>query len=70
MDGERSELECSVAFGVGVFNLFVSLLPPVIVKIVEWIGFSGDRHVGLVCVVWFYAVYLDSVDCKYFMLWC
>lgn len=36
-------LQCIVDFGVGMFNLVVSLLPPTYVMIAQLAGFSGDR---------------------------
>ncbi len=41
------ELVCACKCGTGFFNLMVSLLPPTIVTIASWIGFSGDRDQGL-----------------------
>ena len=35
-----------VELGVGCFNLFTSLLPPIYLKLVELIGFSGNRKLG------------------------
>nr|XP_039271265.1 tetratricopeptide repeat protein 39C-like [Styela clava] len=37
----------SVSFGFGLFNLCVSLIPQKLLKVVNLIGFHGDREVGL-----------------------
>lgn len=34
-------------FGVGVFNVVISILPPVVLRLVQVLGFSGDRELGL-----------------------
>lgn len=44
---EKLELQTAVDFGIGFFNLIVSLLPPAILRIVEFIGFSGDRTIAI-----------------------
>ncbi|XP_061888939.1 tetratricopeptide repeat protein 39B-like [Entelurus aequoreus] len=36
-----------VHMGIGSFNLILSLLPSRILKLMEFLGFSGDREVGL-----------------------
>ncbi|XP_054636308.1 tetratricopeptide repeat protein 39B-like isoform X2 [Dunckerocampus dactyliophorus] len=36
-----------VNMGIGSFNLMLSLLPARILKLMEFLGFSGDREVGL-----------------------
>ncbi|KAM9819552.1 tetratricopeptide repeat protein 39B-like isoform 1-T2 [Syngnathus typhle] len=36
-----------VSMGIGSFNLMLSLLPARILKLMEFLGFSGDREVGL-----------------------
>ena len=36
-----------IDFGIGCFNLLVSLTPPSVLRLVEVIGFSGDRDYGL-----------------------
>ncbi|KAJ7383870.1 Tetratricopeptide repeat protein 39B [Desmophyllum pertusum] len=41
------DFEGGVHFGIGGFNLVLSLLPPMIIKLLEWVGFSGDRFLGL-----------------------
>jgi len=41
------DLEGGIHLGIGGFNLVLSLLPPIIIKLLEWVGFSGDRFVGL-----------------------
>ncbi|XP_062310441.1 tetratricopeptide repeat protein 39A isoform X1 [Osmerus eperlanus] len=40
-------LEGGVAFGIGAFNLTLSLFPPRILKVLEFAGFSGDKEYGL-----------------------
>ncbi|XP_029946170.1 tetratricopeptide repeat protein 39A [Salarias fasciatus] len=40
-------LEGGMSFGVGAFNLTLSLFPPRILKLLEFAGFSGDKDLGL-----------------------
>uniref|UniRef100_A0A8C4H5L0 Zgc:158403 n=1 Tax=Dicentrarchus labrax TaxID=13489 RepID=A0A8C4H5L0_DICLA len=40
-------LEGGVSFGIGAFNLTLSLFPPRILKVLEFAGFSGDKEYGL-----------------------
>lgn len=44
---ETNEFEGGTHFGIGGFNLVLSLLPPIIIKLLEWVGFSGDRFLGI-----------------------
>lgn len=37
----------SVNFGYGTFQLCVSMVPPKILKLIEFLGFEGDRNAGL-----------------------
>ncbi|CAB1327314.1 unnamed protein product [Coregonus sp. 'balchen'] len=39
--------KCGVNMGIGSFNLYLSLLPSKVLRLLEWMGFSGDREVGL-----------------------
>ncbi|XP_012410172.2 tetratricopeptide repeat protein 39B isoform X1 [Trichechus manatus latirostris] len=41
------EFEGGVKLGVGAFNLMLSLLPARIIRLLEFIGFSGNRELGL-----------------------
>uniref|UniRef100_A0AAR2KGF8 Tetratricopeptide repeat domain 39A n=1 Tax=Pygocentrus nattereri TaxID=42514 RepID=A0AAR2KGF8_PYGNA len=43
----HKHLEGGVAFGIGAFNLTLSLFPPRILKVLEFAGFSGDKEYGL-----------------------
>nr|XP_058942050.1 tetratricopeptide repeat protein 39B-like isoform X1 [Pocillopora verrucosa] len=43
----EKDFEAGVHFGIGGFNLVLSLLPPIIIKLLEWVGFSGDRFLGI-----------------------
>eukprot|EP00949_MAST-11_sp_MAST-11-sp1_P005255 g5255.t1 len=36
-----------MGYGVGVFKVFISMLPPTIMKLFSWLGFSGDRSRGM-----------------------
>ena len=38
----------SVSFGYGILKLVVSLVPPKILKLIEFLGFDGDRPSGLI----------------------
>ncbi|KAM7093680.1 tetratricopeptide repeat protein 39B isoform 3-T3 [Molossus nigricans] len=42
-----SEFEGGVKLGIGTFNLMLSLLPARIIRLLEFIGFSGNRELGL-----------------------
>ncbi|XP_031556159.1 tetratricopeptide repeat protein 39B-like [Actinia tenebrosa] len=44
---QRKDFEGGVHLGIGSFNLLLSLLPTRILKILEYIGFSGDKFSGL-----------------------
>lgn len=48
--GERSrrDFEAGVRMGVGTFNLVCSHLPGKVLKVLEFIGFSGNRAAGLI----------------------
>ena len=43
----KTEFEYGAKFGLGVYQLYLSVLPPKILKILEWVGFRGDRDEGL-----------------------
>ena len=42
-DQFKSHFEGGVQLGVGTFNLVMSLLPPRITKLLQFIGFTGSR---------------------------
>lgn len=46
-DRHKVHFESGVRLGAGSFNLLISLLPQRILKLLEFIGFSGSRAVGL-----------------------
>ncbi|XP_015122765.1 tetratricopeptide repeat protein 39B [Diachasma alloeum] len=43
----RLHFESGVRMGIGTFNLMISLLPGRVIKLLEFIGFSGDKEYGL-----------------------
>lgn len=43
----KMDFESGVRFGIGIFNLMISLMPPKILKLLEFVGFSGDEQKGL-----------------------
>ncbi|KAF7992091.1 hypothetical protein HCN44_001416 [Aphidius gifuensis] len=43
----RVHFESGVKMGIGTFNLMISLLPGRVIKLLEFIGFSGDKEYGL-----------------------
>ncbi|TPP67426.1 Tetratricopeptide repeat protein 39B [Fasciola gigantica] len=43
----KSTFESGVRLGVGAFNMMISLLPKRVLKLLEFVGFSGDRQFGL-----------------------
>lgn len=47
-DGDdKEEIKAACDIGIGLFNMLLSLLPPSVVSVVEWLGFSGDRALAL-----------------------
>jgi len=46
-DHHKVHFESGVRLGVGSFNLLISLLPQRILKLLEFIGFTGTREIGL-----------------------
>ncbi|XP_054000231.1 tetratricopeptide repeat protein 39B-like [Hylaeus anthracinus] len=46
-DVHKVHFESGVRTGIGAFNLMISLLPAKIIKLLEFIGFSGDKEYGL-----------------------
>ncbi|XP_015599667.1 tetratricopeptide repeat protein 39B [Cephus cinctus] len=43
----KVHFESGVRMGIGAFNLMISLLPGRVIKLLEFIGFSGDKEYGL-----------------------
>lgn len=43
----KAHFEGGVRMGIGAFNLMISLLPSRIIKLLEFIGFSGNKELGL-----------------------
>ena len=50
-DQHRKDFESGVRMGVGCFNLMISLLPARIMKLLEWIGFGGNKVSSIYCAV-------------------
>ncbi|KAH3695481.1 hypothetical protein DPMN_082941, partial [Dreissena polymorpha] len=46
-DKQKHHFESGVKMGVGSFNLMISLLPSKIMKLLEFVGFSGNKQLGL-----------------------
>ncbi|KAL6427087.1 hypothetical protein ACFW04_009332 [Cataglyphis niger] len=46
-DIHKVHFESGVRMGIGAFNLMISLLPARVIKLLEFIGFSGDKAYGL-----------------------
>ncbi|KAK4328683.1 hypothetical protein Pmani_000930 [Petrolisthes manimaculis] len=46
-DPDKMHFESGVRMGVGAFNLMISQLPQKILKLLEFVGFSGKRELGL-----------------------
>ncbi|XP_058059382.1 tetratricopeptide repeat protein 39C-like isoform X2 [Anopheles bellator] len=40
----------AISFGYGVFQLSISLLPPSLLKLISFLGFEGDRTMGIACL--------------------
>ncbi|XP_058822433.1 tetratricopeptide repeat protein 39C-like [Topomyia yanbarensis] len=41
----------AASFGYGVFQLSISLLPPSLLKLISFLGFEGDRTMGIACLM-------------------
>lgn len=46
-DVHKIHFESGVRIGIGLFNLMISLLPGRVIKLLEFIGFSGSKEKGL-----------------------
>ncbi|XP_013413737.2 tetratricopeptide repeat protein 39B isoform X1 [Lingula anatina] len=44
---EKIHFESGVRMGIGAFNLLISLLPTRVLKLLEFVGFSGNKRFGL-----------------------
>ena len=53
-------LQGAVNFGYGTFQICISMIPPKIIKIIEFLGFEGDRSHGLEALQYT----CDSTDMK------
>lgn len=42
-----ARLMAAVSFGYGIFQLCISLLPASLLKLIHFLGFEGDRKIGL-----------------------
>ncbi|XP_070195662.1 tetratricopeptide repeat protein 39B-like isoform X2 [Littorina saxatilis] len=47
-DSFKVHFESGVKMGIGTFNLMISLLPSKVMKLLEFVGFSGNKKMGLV----------------------
>jgi len=63
-DQHKSHFEGGVRLGVGTFNLIMSLLPPRITRLMEFVGFSGSREMGLKQLL---ATYRDNTCLRQFL---
>ena len=43
-EDKRAELKGWMQFGIGLFNMVLSLLPASVMTVAEWIGYAGDRE--------------------------
>ncbi|CAH1647647.1 unnamed protein product [Spodoptera littoralis] len=43
----KIQFQSGVRLGVATFNVMISLLPPKIISVLEFVGFSGNKSVGL-----------------------
>ncbi|XP_017781024.1 PREDICTED: tetratricopeptide repeat protein 39B-like isoform X2 [Nicrophorus vespilloides] len=46
-DTSKVHFESGVKMGIGTFNLMISMLPSRVIKLLEFIGFSGNKTVGI-----------------------
>ncbi|ORX51938.1 hypothetical protein DM01DRAFT_1307105 [Hesseltinella vesiculosa] len=50
--GLDGHLVSGIAFGMAGFNLFLSAVPEFILKLLEFVGFTGDRALGITASPW------------------
>uniref|UniRef100_A0A2A4IVM8 Tetratricopeptide repeat protein 39B n=1 Tax=Heliothis virescens TaxID=7102 RepID=A0A2A4IVM8_HELVI len=43
----RVQFQSGVRLGIATFNVMISMLPPKIISVLEFVGFSGNKSVGL-----------------------
>ncbi len=46
------EVQAAIAFGYGLFNLVVSLTPPKVMQLAQFVGFHGNQELGLSCLTY------------------
>lgn len=46
-EASKAHFESGVRMGMGTFNLMISLLPSRVIKLLEFIGFSGNKQTGM-----------------------
>lgn len=46
----KDRLLAAVCFGYGSFQLFISLCPPKVLRLIHFLGFEGDKDLGLKCL--------------------
>jgi hypothetical protein len=46
-ESHKVHFECGIRLGFGTFNLMISLPPARVIKLLEFIGFSRSKEVGL-----------------------
>lgn len=46
----KDRLLAAVCFGYGSFQLFISLCPPKVLRLIHFLGFEGDKELGLKCL--------------------
>lgn len=46
-DSTKADFESGVKMGIGTFNLMISMLPSRVIKLLEFIGFSGNKQRGI-----------------------
>lgn len=46
-DTTKVHFESGVKMGIGTFNLMISMLPSRVIKLLEFIGFSGNKSMGI-----------------------
>ena len=49
-DADLARLHGGVCFGYGMLQLIISMMPPSLLKIVNLLGFKGNRKFGLTCL--------------------